>query len=291
MTRLLAIALVFSVGCDKSTTPSLPVGARKVADSDAPSVARDVNNDAPPDDDPLVEVVHTIGKWSGQGIKGTETFTVPTHEWGLAWDVSGDGFFSVTVHDADTGSMVGSAGNVIGNSSDFSVIRGAGERYLEINAANVNWKLTAMCVVKLRQSVLDAEKQLRESLEAAEREKREAEEEQLRKEQDAQIARLKARREEEERLERERAAKQRAGEEAARRQRELMAEEEKAIVGKTVEPVDERRERIANGKLLLAEKYMEQRRPDAAKKLLNEIVVEYKGTEAAAKATLMLLED
>jgi len=82
--------------------------------------------------------VQIIAKWTGSGIKNTETFHVTSNEWFIAWDTRpgqyGDMNFIVTVYNSD-GSYKDSAANVIGASNDHTVERGAGDYYLNINTA------------------------------------------------------------------------------------------------------------------------------------------------------------
>ena len=80
----------------------------------------------------------TIASWTGESTKNTETFTVPSDEWKISWDTKAGDLgamnFQIYVYNAD-GSMKGVAANVIGKSSDSSIIRGSGDYYLMINTA------------------------------------------------------------------------------------------------------------------------------------------------------------
>ncbi len=79
-----------------------------------------------------------IASWSGSSTKNTETFHVPSNEWKISWDTKpgkyGDMNFIVTVYNSD-GSLKGVAANVIGASSEYSIMRGSGDYYLAINTA------------------------------------------------------------------------------------------------------------------------------------------------------------
>lgn len=93
-----------------------------------------VTNDvAEPDTTPTV-----IASWSGSSTKNTETFHVPSKEWKLSWNTQpgkyGDMNFQIYVYNSD-GSLKNVAANVIGKSSDSSIIRGSGDYYLMINTA------------------------------------------------------------------------------------------------------------------------------------------------------------
>ena len=77
-----------------------------------------------------------IASWSGSSTKNTETFHVPSKEWKISWNTQpsqyGDMNFQIYVYNSD-GSLKNVAANVIGENSDYSIIRGSGEYYLMIN--------------------------------------------------------------------------------------------------------------------------------------------------------------
>ena len=79
-----------------------------------------------------------IASWSGSSTKNTETFHIPSKEWKLSWNTQpgkhGDMNFQIYVYNLD-GSLKNVAANVIGESSDYSIIRGSGDYYLMINTA------------------------------------------------------------------------------------------------------------------------------------------------------------
>jgi hypothetical protein len=82
-----------------------------------------------------------VKKWSGQGIKNTETFHIPSNEWTIYWSTkpihSFKGILQIFVYRSE-GSLVGLAANVMGKSDDNSVMRsGPGDYYLKINSANL----------------------------------------------------------------------------------------------------------------------------------------------------------
>ncbi len=85
-----------------------------------------------------VESWHYIDSFEGNGIKNTETFTIPSNEWRISWDTRsgeyGDMNFQIFVYSED-GDLVGVAANVIGEDEDSSIMRGAGDYYLTINTA------------------------------------------------------------------------------------------------------------------------------------------------------------
>ena len=80
-----------------------------------------------------------VAQWSGKSIKNTETFNVTTQEWKISWNTRpgdyGDMNFQIYVYKSDGtphGTFV--VANVIGEDNDSSVMRGAGNYYLTINA-------------------------------------------------------------------------------------------------------------------------------------------------------------
>lgn len=79
-----------------------------------------------------------IASWSGSSTKNTETFHVPSKEWKISWDTHpgqyGDMNFQIYVYNSN-GSLKNVAANVIGSSSDYSIIRDSGDYYLMINTA------------------------------------------------------------------------------------------------------------------------------------------------------------
>lgn len=78
---------------------------------------------------------HIIANWTGSCTKDTETFHVSSNEWKVAWDTkpgkNGESNFILTIYNSD-GTYKSSAANVIGSSSDYSIIRGSGDYYLSI---------------------------------------------------------------------------------------------------------------------------------------------------------------
>ncbi|WP_410508414.1 hypothetical protein RSJ42_16925 [Methanosarcina hadiensis] len=79
-----------------------------------------------------------ITSWSGSSTKNTETFHIPSKEWKISWKTYpgqyGDMNFQIYVYNSD-GSLKNVAANVIGENSDYSIIRGSGDYYLTINTA------------------------------------------------------------------------------------------------------------------------------------------------------------
>ena len=79
-----------------------------------------------------------IATWEGKSIKNTETFTVTEKEWIIQWATKpgeyGEMNFQIYIYKAD-GTLIGVAANIIGEGSDYSVMRGRGSYYLMINSA------------------------------------------------------------------------------------------------------------------------------------------------------------
>jgi len=79
---------------------------------------------------------HEIARWTGNSIKNTETFNVPSSEWRIRWSTGPGQYgalnFQIFIYKAD-GSLAGVAANVIGEGSDTSFMRGRGSYYLTIN--------------------------------------------------------------------------------------------------------------------------------------------------------------
>lgn len=80
---------------------------------------------------------YEIMRFQGEGIKDTETFTIPSNEWRISYDTKpteyGESIFAVFVYTSD-GKMVGMVGNVVGVKKDSSILRGVGDYYLSINS-------------------------------------------------------------------------------------------------------------------------------------------------------------
>lgn len=82
---------------------------------------------------------HEVTRWTGNGIKDTETFQVQSREWRITWETSGAGYFGIYVHDGETDDLVTVAANTTEGGSDTSYLRsGPGPHYLTINAST-NW--------------------------------------------------------------------------------------------------------------------------------------------------------
>jgi len=80
-----------------------------------------------------------IADFQGTGIKQTESFDIPTHEWAIVYITEshpeyGDMNFQIYVYRSKDDMLVSVAANVIGEATDYSIIRGAGKHYLMINA-------------------------------------------------------------------------------------------------------------------------------------------------------------
>lgn len=80
---------------------------------------------------------HGVQKWEGSATKKTESFHITGDEWRLSWATRpgeiGAANFSISVYDVHTGQMAALAANVIGKNADTSVMRGAGDYYLDIS--------------------------------------------------------------------------------------------------------------------------------------------------------------
>lgn len=79
-----------------------------------------------------------IASWSGSSTKNTETFHVPSKEWKISWNIQPGQYrdlnFQIYVYKSD-GTLKNVAANVVGENSDYSIIRGSGDYYLMINTA------------------------------------------------------------------------------------------------------------------------------------------------------------
>lgn len=86
-----------------------------------------------------------VGRWSGKGMKKTETFRIGSREWRLRWlawgePFAGAGILSVTVK-STTGKNEDLAVNG-GAGKDTTILRsGPGDFYLDVTAANIEWEL------------------------------------------------------------------------------------------------------------------------------------------------------
>ena len=82
---------------------------------------------------------HEIGRWQGKGTKNTETFHIPSQEWRIAWSTKAGDLgamnFQIMVYKAGWSFPITVAANVVGEDTDQSIMRGAGDYYLTINTA------------------------------------------------------------------------------------------------------------------------------------------------------------
>lgn len=115
-----------------------------------PSAARGKSTvSAPPASTPkrATPTWQVVKRWTGSGIKETETFSVASREWRISWTASneafaGAGILQVYVHN-ERGEMVSLAANKQGTGGDISYVRAPpGRFYLTINSGNVNWDVT-----------------------------------------------------------------------------------------------------------------------------------------------------
>jgi hypothetical protein len=84
-------------------------------------------------------------KWSGQGAKTAETFTIASREWKICWATKvnpqlGIGIFQLYLYDG-SGELVSVPANVIGTDSDCSVMHQRGSFYIQVNAIQP-WELS-----------------------------------------------------------------------------------------------------------------------------------------------------
>jgi hypothetical protein len=88
-----------------------------------------------------------VAKWTGSGIKQTESFQINNREWRVSWQTTneafaGAGIFQIMVHRSSDDALVTLAANKQGIGSDVSYVRGnPGRYYLAINSGNVNWSV------------------------------------------------------------------------------------------------------------------------------------------------------
>lgn len=80
-----------------------------------------------------------VAKWEGSSIKNTETFHISSNEWRIRWSAKpgeyGDMNFIIYVYEAKKDIPEDVVANIIGEGSDVSYMRGAGDYYLSINTA------------------------------------------------------------------------------------------------------------------------------------------------------------
>jgi hypothetical protein len=79
---------------------------------------------------------HVIDSWKGDYITNTTIFHVSSDEWKIKWITKPGGYgsvnFQIYVYKSD-GSLKCVAANVIGKSSDYIILKGAGNYYLFVN--------------------------------------------------------------------------------------------------------------------------------------------------------------
>jgi len=71
-------------------------------------------------------------KVCGKGIKQTDSFCITSHKWRIDWKSAG-GFLAIVLYKAD-GSFIRVAATYKGSGQDYTIMRGAGDYYLKINA-------------------------------------------------------------------------------------------------------------------------------------------------------------
>ena len=77
----------------------------------------------------------SVAEWVGKAQKNTETFTINTNEWVIAWITQGDSNFIIELYNADTNELVELVANIVGNGGETSVMRGKGRYYLKVNTS------------------------------------------------------------------------------------------------------------------------------------------------------------
>jgi len=85
-----------------------------------------------------------VKEWTGTGSKVTESFDVVAKEWRVNWSATsendGVGSISVLVFNADK-KLVASATGHVGKPDVTYVHEGPGRYFVEVRAADTNWKL------------------------------------------------------------------------------------------------------------------------------------------------------
>lgn len=87
-----------------------------------------------------VTIWKKVISWEGKSSKDTETFHISSDEWRIRWSTrpgkNGDMYFGIYVHKEKRNFPIDVVANVIGEDSDVSYMRGAGDYYLSIDAGN-----------------------------------------------------------------------------------------------------------------------------------------------------------
>lgn len=123
------------------------LGLPATAVKPSPSVAPRPTSEAAAPPTAMPAAWQPIKRWTGSGMKQTETFSVASREWRISWKTSneafaGAGLLQLLVYD-DGGNLVTLAANKQGIGSDVSYVRGKpGRYYIMISSANVNWDVT-----------------------------------------------------------------------------------------------------------------------------------------------------
>jgi hypothetical protein len=132
-------SLFLSYACDGFEDYRAPAEAKKPLKTFVP----------PPSYRPATQPVTewTLVKfWSGNGTKETELFSVGAGEWRIAWEsrdeaFAGTGILQIFVKNA-AGRLVSVAANKRGVGADVSYVHSpAGQYYVTVNSANVDWKV------------------------------------------------------------------------------------------------------------------------------------------------------
>ena len=84
---------------------------------------------------PKTQSWSAVESWSGKATKNTETFRIDSDLWRISWKTKpadlGEFVFQIYIY--KDGELVNLAANVIGTDEDSTVMRGAGNYYLNIN--------------------------------------------------------------------------------------------------------------------------------------------------------------
>jgi len=139
LTLLLAsLMLACAKSCSQHSTEQDETPASSV--STPPPVTRSTQLTAPS------ATWRTAARWSGSGMKQTETFSIRSSEWRISWKTTrevfaGAGILQVYVYGA-AGELVSLAANLQGVGSDVSYVHAQpGRFYLDISSANVDWEV------------------------------------------------------------------------------------------------------------------------------------------------------
>jgi hypothetical protein len=140
------IAMLFCFGCEPATPTNTPL----IPNTATPALTK--AKEAPKSQ--KKHEVYKVGMWTGQGIKNTETFHIPSDSWSVIWSTSPinsyGGILQIFIYRSD-GTLVGLSANVMGKDSNNSYMRGAGDYYLKINSANHIYSIIVTALREVQQ--------------------------------------------------------------------------------------------------------------------------------------------